>query len=499
MSARPLTVLLLGGYGTFGSRLARRLADTPDLTLIVAGRSADAAARFCAGLPHRAVLKPAKLDRDGDLTSDVRALRPDILVDATGPFQRHGPRPYRVVETCLALGVHYLDLADGSDFVQGISTFNDLAQAKSLVVLAGLSTFPAFSGAVVADLARGLSRVDRITMGVAPSPFVGIGLSVVRAVASYAGKPVRLRRDGRETTGVGLVETRRLTVSPPGRLPLQSRIFSLVDVPDLRLVPDRRPGLDAIWVGVGTLPAAFHWGLRQMARLVRFGLLPSLGPFAALFWRVINRVGWGERRGGFVVVVEGQDAGGGPVMRSWHLIADEDDGPFIPCLAAEAVLLSALAGRWPAPGARPASDAVRLEDLEPLIASLRISSGHRTSSPEQAGQPLYRRILGERWTELPPAVRALHDSNATTNASRDRPMSIEVAACWPASSLACSVSRPRAPRFRSRSSSRCGTARRSGAGPLRAGASAPCSLKAGAASSISSSNGSAPSRSGWRP
>ena len=46
------------------------------------------------------------------------------------------------------------------------------------------------------------------------------------------------------------------------------------------------------------------------------------------------------------------------------------------------------------------------------MASLRISAGHRTRSPEQAGQPLYRRILGERWTDVPAAVRALHDSNA---------------------------------------------------------------------------------------
>jgi uncharacterized protein YbjT (DUF2867 family) len=34
-----MKVLVLGGYGTFGSRLVRLLADRPQLTLLVAGRS----------------------------------------------------------------------------------------------------------------------------------------------------------------------------------------------------------------------------------------------------------------------------------------------------------------------------------------------------------------------------------------------------------------------------------------------------------------------------
>ena len=37
--ANKLKVLVLGGYGTFGSRVVRLLADEPDLHLIIAGRS----------------------------------------------------------------------------------------------------------------------------------------------------------------------------------------------------------------------------------------------------------------------------------------------------------------------------------------------------------------------------------------------------------------------------------------------------------------------------
>ncbi len=50
---RMTRVLVLGGYGTFGGRLARLLADEPRLTLIVAGRSLEAAQSFCASVEAR--------------------------------------------------------------------------------------------------------------------------------------------------------------------------------------------------------------------------------------------------------------------------------------------------------------------------------------------------------------------------------------------------------------------------------------------------------------
>src|SRR4249919_3677336 len=114
-----LRVLILGGYGTFGGRLARLLADAAPLTLIVAGRSLEQAKAFCAALPARAALVPAAFDREGDLDTQLSALAPDIMVDASGPFQGYA-EPYRLVQAAIAHGVDYLDLADGADFVDGI-------------------------------------------------------------------------------------------------------------------------------------------------------------------------------------------------------------------------------------------------------------------------------------------------------------------------------------------------------------------------------------------
>ncbi len=128
-----LKVLILGGYGTFGGRLAQLLADEDRLTLIIAGRSLAKAQAFCASLRSAATYLPAAFDRDGDVERQLRELAPDVVVDASGPFQSYGADPYRVVRAALALGIHYLDLADGSDFVRGIAQFRcDRACARDI-------------------------------------------------------------------------------------------------------------------------------------------------------------------------------------------------------------------------------------------------------------------------------------------------------------------------------------------------------------------------------
>jgi saccharopine dehydrogenase-like NADP-dependent oxidoreductase len=374
-SVVPLTLLILGGYGTFGGRLARLLADEPRLHLVIAGRSLAKAEAFCRKLPAGAARTPLALDRNGDLDAALEAVAPDVLVDASGPFQAYGERPYRVAQACIARGIDYLDLADGSDFVVGIAALDSAAKAKGAGVLSGVSSVPALSGAVVRRLAQGMRRVEAIRGGIAPSPHARVGLNVVRALAGYAGRPVALTRDGATGEGRALTETLRYDVSLSGHRPLGPRLFSLVDVPDLRLLPAEWPGVKSVWFGAAPTPEAFHRAFIAMAWLVRIGLVPTLEPLAGLFHAAINAFAWGAHRGGMFMEVEGVDDDGRRLRRSWRLIAEGDDGPFIPSMAAEALVRRRLAGRRPPPGARSAINELELEDFAPAFARRRIFTG----------------------------------------------------------------------------------------------------------------------------
>jgi hypothetical protein len=410
-----LRVLILGGYGTFGGRLAQLLADEPRLTLLIAGRARDKAEDFCGRLHAAATLEALPFDRDGDVERALAAAKPDLVVDASGPFQNYTGDPYRLVRGCLALGIDYLDLADGSDFVAGLAQFDAAAQVRGVAMLSGVSSFPVLTAAVVRRLARGMSpelaRLDSVTGGIAPSPYAGVGLNVIRAIASYAGKPVRLVRDGRPAVGRGLIETRRFTIAPPGCLPLRPTLFSLVDVPDLQALPKLWPELKSVWIGAGPVPEILHRALILFARAVPLGLLRSLGAFAPLMHAAINVLRWGEHRGGMFVAVEGADVGGGPIARSWHMIAEGDDGPLIPAMAAEAIIRRRLDGWRPAPGARAATRDLELNDYEALFARRKIVCGTRETPG--AATPLYRRLLGDAYAQLPEPIQAMHDLAGT--------------------------------------------------------------------------------------
>jgi len=102
-----MRLLVVGGYGIFGGRIVQLLENEPRLILIVAGRSVAKAEAWCkARIGVAAELLPARFDRDGDLAAQLSSLKPDCVVDASGPFQAYGAGRYRLIEACIAQGIN---------------------------------------------------------------------------------------------------------------------------------------------------------------------------------------------------------------------------------------------------------------------------------------------------------------------------------------------------------------------------------------------------------
>jgi hypothetical protein len=146
----------------------------------------------------------------------------------------------------------------------------------------------------------------------------------------------------------------------------------------------------------------FAWG-------VRLRLLPSLLPFARLMHWAANHVRWGEHRGGMFVAITGANMDGARVDRSGHMIAEGDDGPFIPSMACEAIIRHCLDDRPPTVGARPATGDLELTDYETLFARRAIHTGQREATDATPELPLYRRLLGDAYDTLPAPLREMHD------------------------------------------------------------------------------------------
>jgi hypothetical protein len=212
-------------------------------------------------------------------------------------------------------------------------------------------------------------------------------------------------RDGAQSVAPGLAESMRYTIAVPGRVPLRNIRFSLVDVPDLQVLPPEHPTMKDIWMGAGPVPESLHLILNLLAKArARFNL-PSLVPLSKLFYTVLNLMKFGEHRGGMFVHAKGVREGT-PDEMSWHLLAEGDDGPYIPSMAIEALVRKMLRGDLPQNGARAATQALSLADYEALFERRTIFTGFRRAP--RPDQPLYRAVMGQAYEALPPAVQQIH-------------------------------------------------------------------------------------------
>ncbi|MFZ2003754.1 MAG: saccharopine dehydrogenase NADP-binding domain-containing protein, partial [Stellaceae bacterium] len=298
----PRAVLVVGGTGAFGGRLVAGLYETTDFDVVIAGRDIDRATAAAAALGPRA--RALRLDAATVEADELRASDAFVLVDAAGPFQGASTR---LARAAINAGLHYVDLADGRDFVAGFGALDELARAAGVVALTGASSTPALSHAVLDRLTEGWRRIDTVEIAISPgnrnSPR---GLSVIRAILSYAGKPIRVFDGGgwTERPGWGRPVRREM----PG---LGKRWLSLCETPDLDLVPERFAPRQAAVFRAGLELSAMHLGLYLGGILVSARLLPSLVPFAKpVRWMAERMKGLGSDRGGMVVEVRGIDAAG---------------------------------------------------------------------------------------------------------------------------------------------------------------------------------------------
>ena len=403
-----MKILILGGYGVFGGRLAELLFDIPEVEMIICGRNLPRAKAFCQKYQGQAAVRPLQLDRN-DIEQCLSVEKPDLVVDASGPFQDYGSDGYSVINSCIASGTDYLDFADAADFVFGVPQFDDAAKSAGVFVLSGVSSFPVLTAAVLREMAKTMDIVS-VDGGIAPSPYAGIGLNVMRAVVGYAGAPVKLWRDGVQTHAIGLAESIRYTIAVPGRMPLRNIHFSLVDVPDLQVLPPEHATLKNIWLGAGPVPETLHRILNILAKARYRFSLPSLAPLSGLFYWVLNLMKFGEHRGGMFIRAKGVNDGK-EVEQSWHLLAEGDDGPYIPSMAIEAIVRQILADERPEAGARAAINALEVSDYEQLFRTRSIYTGLRHDMPH--GAALYRKVLGSAFDTLPKQLQLFHGSDET--------------------------------------------------------------------------------------
>jgi hypothetical protein len=353
-------ILILGGYGQFGAHIASGLARDVGLQLILAGRRHEPAQALCDALAQRgarAQLQALALDLDAeDFPARLAQAAPDLLIHTAGPFQR---RDYRVAETALALGAHYIDLADARDFVTGIGALDEQARRAQRWAITGASSVPGLSAAVVEAHRGRFGVLESVESAISPGNRSEPGLATTRAILGYVGRPFPLLRDGRWVSTHGWQSLRRLRA--PG---LRTRWLARCDVPDLALLPQRYPELRCCDFRAGLELKRMHLGLWLASWAVRTGLVTDLPRHAERL--LAQRARWRDRGGdtGLMRIdLRGRDAAGRALHLRWTLRADDGDGPQVPATAAIVLARKLATGELRGAGARACLDFFSLNEF----------------------------------------------------------------------------------------------------------------------------------------
>jgi len=344
-------VLILGGYGNFGKLIARALVKH-NVPVIIAGRNRKKAHAFARTLPE-SLAAAAVLDIASGFANQLKLLRPAVVINTCGPFQTSN---YDAARICIEHKVHYIDLADGRDFVTGITTLNEAAQAQQITVISGASTVPGLSSAVIEHYQHEFAEIDSLVFGISPGQKAERGLATTQSILTYVGKPLKPFA-GAAKPVYGWQDIYRQEYPELGK-----RWMANCDIPDLDLLPAHY-GIRSIRFSAGLELSFMHLGLWLLSWAVRLGAPLHLPRHAAMLLAASNWFNrFGTAHGGMHMILRGRDRDGKTHERRWFIIAKDGDGPQIPTIPAIILAKKLVNNRLDCYGATPCVGMVTLDE-----------------------------------------------------------------------------------------------------------------------------------------
>lgn len=355
-------VLILGGYGNFGKRISKLLT-SQNIHVIIAGRDKDKAEVLIKELPPHLV-EIVIFDINKNFFAQLEVLTPAVVINTCGPFQLSD---YFVAQTCIEYGVHYIDLADGRDFVTGITKLDSEAKRHNITVISGASTVPALTSAVIEHFFPKFSEINSLKFGIAPGQKAERGLATTQAILSYVGKKLKTCSDG--AIRYGWQDLYRQNYPEIG-----NRWMANCDIPDLDLLP-KKYGIKKIQFSAGMENSILHLGIWLVSWMVRIGLPMDLPKYAATLLKLSHKFDFlGSADGGMHIILQGKDKRGKNLTKKWFIIALDGDGPYIPAIPAVVLVKKILNASFNIRGAFPCVGLITLEEYLEELKTLKVKT-----------------------------------------------------------------------------------------------------------------------------
>jgi hypothetical protein len=345
-------IVILGGYGTFGSLISEQLANSANV--IIAGRDRERGQKFADSMGAEFVFCNAR-DR-GSLQKTVSGAY--IVINSSGPFL---PKEYSIPHTCIEENCHYIDLADDREYVKEFKQLDELAKERGIFSCTGASTTPAVTHALVSELSTQFPHVHSIKIYLSAGNKNRPGISTFESILSYVGTSIRVWKNGQWENFMGWGSSEYFEFPPP----VGKRFVQLCDVPDLELFPKLFEADEVIFKAGVELPI-FNLGLSVLAQVKRY--IPQINlPVLAEPLVKISRLlkNFGSFSGGVLVNLEDESGN-----RKSLAFVTSHNGPRIPTSPAVLLTRKILRTGPPTHGAFPCMGFIGLDEfrnhLEPF-------------------------------------------------------------------------------------------------------------------------------------
>lgn len=353
-------IMILGGYGHFGIKIAEALVKD-NIPIIIVGRDQDKltnAMRYLKQKYPAASIAGSCFDVHKSLDEKLKELKPSIIIHTSGPFQN---QDYSIPKICIENHVHYLDIADARDYVRDISTLNELAIQNNVIVISGASSVPGLTSAVIDEYKPTFSELHHLKFGISSGQQTPGGVATTRAILSYTGKEIPSYQGAKDKV-IGWQGLHRVLLPGCGK-----RWQSNCSIPDLDLFPEHY-GLKSIEFYGGVESNFLHLSLWAISWLVRWGVPLQLENHANFFYRVAKAFDrFGSDAGGLYIFLSGKDLQHKPKSIQWYIVARKNHGLYIPTIAAIVLAKKIFRGKYSTLGAKPC---VGLASLQELLAEM---------------------------------------------------------------------------------------------------------------------------------
>lgn len=195
-------ILILGGYGVVGRRIAARIASEFPDHVIIAGRDAAAAEAACREVGHGCRARHIDVDDRASVGTGLDGV--GTVVSCVAQHHNHA------MNAALELGLAYTDLAPQLLIGANHLREADRARASGACIVLGAGLSPGVSNMMARRLATLVAQPERVETAILLSLGDEYGRDSLRHVVGAASRPFSVFEDGRPRQARPFSEGRRV-------------------------------------------------------------------------------------------------------------------------------------------------------------------------------------------------------------------------------------------------------------------------------------------------